>query len=174
VNPCMNGKRYFFFEVRKVDIFDNVKFIWGIERRKWSFGVAQSGGKGKRIDCKHKGLRYLLWDYWSWKGLNGSLIFLDAEVLLPSFWHDNLFSCFLFVFVLYVLDCFCLLLYSLLHNYYKDYRNHLTESSIWRNICIINTRFIIFVIKRSNLILHTLFYFLFSEMHKGYPLANRV
>ena len=101
---------YFVFEVRKVNYLDHMKFIsW----RKWCkrrFGVAETRGKIEFIDSSEEIECFLLYFCVLRQRSDGSLIFLNAQILLPTFRHNDIFTSSLFVLRFEIFYRFCLFL----------------------------------------------------------------
>lgn len=87
-----------------------MKFIGRIEGSEGSLGVANPRWEGKIVDCKGKRRCDVLICLVLRQGLYRSLFLFNAEVLLPSLRHHNLFACFFLVFRFDVLDSPVLLL----------------------------------------------------------------
>jgi len=101
---------YFVFEVRKVNYLDHMEFING---RKWSkrrFGIAETRGKIESIDSSEEIECFLLYFGGLREWSDGSLIFFNAQILLPTFGHNDIFASSLFVLRFKIFNRFCLFL----------------------------------------------------------------
>lgn len=101
---------YFVFEVRKVNYLDHMKFIsW----RKWSkrrFWVAETRGKIESINSSEKIECFLLYFGGLGEWSDWSFIFFNAQILLPTFGHNDIFTSSLFVLRFEILYRFYLFL----------------------------------------------------------------